>query len=522
MSRRFNAPVLARRPASLATGLPAHGWSRCCRIGFVTAGAHRTAMHRQTLSLPAQRALLDGLLTDGDVLDYGCGRGGDVDRLSRAGLEVRGWDPHYAPIPAPSPADAVLCSYVLNVIADPSERIAALRDAWRLTRRVLVVAVRTDREASRVPGTPAADGLLTSRGTFQLLLPAESFANWVGEAVEQRPTPVGTGLVYVFRSDAARAAYLVSRFGRTPDATALMAAGSGDVRAGAPIETLSALTAWVGRGRPPAPEEDARLCRAGAAHFGTIARAFAAAEQLLPHGTLELGRRRAKDDLLVFLALDAFHGRTAASQLPMGTVADARAFYGSHRRAVTESDRLLRFLSRRDLMAKAVRVSRVGKPTATALYVHADAVALLSAPLRAYTACAELVSGRPASSNLVKLNHDRPAVSFLNYPTFDHDAHPQLAESLHVDLAARTATWTDYAGRTNRPLLHRKEEFVGPGHPRRALWERLTAREVAAGLYTDPSRIGTAEGWQRALDEAGVTIRGHRLYRAQANPSVPG
>ena len=37
-----------------------------------------------------------------------------------------------------------------------------------------------------------------------------------------------------------------------------------------------------------------------------------------------------------------------------------------------------------------------------------------------------------------------------------------------------------------------------------------------AGLYRDPSRIGTADGWQRALDEAGLRLRGHRLVRADS------
>lgn len=54
--------------------------------------------------------------------------------------------------------------------ADSAERIVALRDAWQLTGRALIVAVRTDREATRLPGTPAVDGLLTSKGTFQALL----------------------------------------------------------------------------------------------------------------------------------------------------------------------------------------------------------------------------------------------------------------------------------------------------------------------------------------------------------------
>jgi DNA phosphorothioation-associated putative methyltransferase len=467
---------------------------------------HRTAMHRQALSVPAQRALLDGLLAGG-ALDYGCGRGGDVRRLLAAGVAARGWDPHYRPEPEPEPAPAVLCSYVLNVIDDPAERLATLQAAWGLAQDVLVLAVRTDREARRVSGTPEADGLITSRGTFQALLPARGLVEWVEQALGRRPVPAGTGLMYVFRSDAARAAHLSDRFAR----------GRGPVRCDPQkaADTLAGIAGWLAdRGRPPTAEEDRGGCRAARSDFGGTGRAAAAAVAagLVDERSRAGAERRAKDDLIVLLALDAFHGRTRASDLPPSSRADATAFYGSFGEASRQAQRLLVFLSRRDLMAKAARASRIGKLTPTALYVHTSATAHLSAPLRAYAACAELVAGRPQEANLVKLHHDRAAVSFLSYPEFDEDAHPLLASSLLVDLATRTADWTDYSGRTNRPLLHRKEEFVGPDHPARERWARLTAREAKAGLYRDPPSIGTADGWQRALDAAGAAVRGHRLF----------
>jgi DNA phosphorothioation-associated putative methyltransferase len=465
-------------------------------------------MHRRALSVPAQRALLDGLLAGGDVLDFGCGRGGDVRRLVGAGVAARGWDPHYRPDPPPAPATAVLCSYVLNVVADPAERAETLRRAWMLAQDVLIVAVRTDREAAKVSGDAAGDGLVTSRGTFQALLPAAGLADWIGGVLGCRPVPAGTGLMYVFRSDAARAGYLANRFARRdkPAGTAGHDDGAADV--------LAAVAGWLAeRGRPPVPEEDPGVCRAAEQAFGGTARAAAAAHPLLEPGTVAAAARRAADDLLVFLALDAFHGRTRAADLPPSAAADARTFFGSYAAARAKSDRLLAFLARRDLMAKAARASRVGKLTPTALYVHADAVRLLSAPLRAYAECAELVAARPPATNLLKLHHDRAAVSFLTYPTFDRDPHPQLDSALLVDLAARSAAWTDYASRSNRPLLHRKEEFVGPDHPRAQAWRRLTASEARAGLYRDPSEIGTADGWQRVLDAAGVRLRGHRLVR---------
>ena len=87
---------------------------------------HRTAIKRTALSRPVATALADGIIRDGSsVFDYGCGRGGDVDRLHRLGYQATGWDPVHRPQGARSPADVVNIGYVVNVIENPRERCAA-------------------------------------------------------------------------------------------------------------------------------------------------------------------------------------------------------------------------------------------------------------------------------------------------------------------------------------------------------------------------------------------------------------
>ncbi|MFJ2937298.1 methyltransferase domain-containing protein [Streptomyces sp. NPDC087219] len=81
---------------------------------------HQTAIGRVGLSLPARRALGDLRLEPGrKVLDYGCGRGGDVRVLQQLGLDVTGWDPVHFPEGLLRLADVVLLTYVLNVIEAP-------------------------------------------------------------------------------------------------------------------------------------------------------------------------------------------------------------------------------------------------------------------------------------------------------------------------------------------------------------------------------------------------------------------
>lgn len=171
-------------------------------------------------------------------------------------------------------------------------------------------------------------------------------------------------------------------------------------------------------------------------------------------------------------------------------------------------------MGRPDNIRAAVRRSPVGKTSPTALYTHVAAEGHLPPLLRLHAACAEFVVGRPEATDLVKLHTNKPAVSFLRYPEFDADPHPRLAESTTVDLVALNATQIDWRAQSNRPLLHRKEEFLHPEDPRLAKYRRLTLREIDAGLYARPDRIGREDGWRQVLAEAGRTLRGHRLIRA--------
>ena len=58
-------------------------------------------------------------------------------------------------------------------------------------------------------------------------------------------------------------------------------------------------------------------------------------------------------------------------------------------------------------------------------------------------------------------------------------------------------------------------------YPGRAKFARLTASEERAGLYVDPERIGTRNGWVSACVEAGAYPLGHRLVFTGTSESMP-
>ena len=109
---------------------------------------HRTAIRRQDVSRPVRIALEHGLINESTTFfDYGCGHGDDVSRLNAMGLDAQGWDPIHRPFVSLKPADVVNLGYVVNVIEDSAERTLALRGAWSLAAKLLIVSARLNIEA---------------------------------------------------------------------------------------------------------------------------------------------------------------------------------------------------------------------------------------------------------------------------------------------------------------------------------------------------------------------------------------
>ena len=162
------------------TKAAAHRATRRVKCMGAQVQAHNTAIIRNRPSAP-MRHLVEkvGLIKPRmKVLDFGCGRGEDVDWLLKKGVRAKGWDPHepfgWSRQPA-SKFQVVTANYVVNTIPSRSERITAIKDAWGLVDKggFLVVTSRPTAEISsqaRANGwSPMCDGFLSSesRRTFQ-------------------------------------------------------------------------------------------------------------------------------------------------------------------------------------------------------------------------------------------------------------------------------------------------------------------------------------------------------------------
>ena len=469
----------------------------------------RTAINRTDLSKPVAQAIQDSVIIAArSVLDYGCGRGGDVARLCELGYTAVGWDPVFAADQPLAAADIVNLGYVVNVIESPEERAETLRKAWNLTRSALVVAARLDWEARGAASQPIADGIVTRRGTFQKFYTQHELKSWIESILGCATHAAAPGVFYVFRNPA-DAESLRARQVRRPSAAPRQSMSR--LLYERHTELLQELASFLeDRGRLPDPSEltgGESLLSA----FGTIRQAFRILCRATGRSDWSAEAARARDNLLVYLALSAFAGRPRMGILPPDIQRDIKELFGSYRAASAEADRLLFSLRSDEALTQIVQDLPVGKILPDALYFHASALPELPPFLRVYEGCAKALAGS-VPATVIKLYRQQRKISYLFYPEFEKDPHPVLNASLRIDLQTFDIRLTDFRESVNPPILHRKETLIARDHPLYPKFARLTSQEERADLLGVPG-IGTRNTWNKLLEQEGWRLAGHRLLK---------
>ncbi|MEH1851213.1 MAG: DNA phosphorothioation-associated putative methyltransferase [Nostoc sp.] len=471
---------------------------------------HRAAIARTDISRPVRLAIEWAILNpDTTFFDYGCGYGGDVQRVKNLGYTSAGWDPYYYPDVPRTPADVVNLGYVLNVIEDSEERRQSLRQAWELTGKVLIVAAQILINAPSKTQLAYNDGIVTRRNTFQKYYEQEELKTYIDEVLNVDAVPIALGVYFVFRDEAQKESYKAIRFFSTTSTP----------RVRIPIkrfedyqEQLQPLMAFfTKRGRLPVKgelENEQKLL----SEFGNFRRAFGVVLQATDEAEWDAIAYRRSLDIQVYLALTHFDKRPAWQKLAPEMRHDIKAFFSSYEEACQVADQKLFSLGKAGVIKTACEKSKIGKHTRGALYVHVSALAALDPILRICEGCASRTIGRVDEATLIKFHTDKPQISYLSYPEFDTDPHPALKASIGIDLKTLFITHRDYESRANPPILHRKETFVTSNYPRYEEFAKLTQQEQELGLLKDKSDIGTREGWEKCLAAHRVEIRGHQIY----------
>ena len=347
----------------------------------------RTAIVRTDLSRPLKCAIFDGLVgPENRVLDYGCGRGSDIECLAAMGYTACGWDPVHRPDGERRRSPVVNLGYVVNVIEDPDERCETLHKAWALTERILIVSARLASESRTLrSGSAFRDGLLTTRGTFQRFFEQQELRRWIEHTLQVNAVPAGPGIFYVFRNNQDRSDFIAARFRRRrslPRQTE-----SRDVFTTYHSLLVPLMEFVSERGRLPFVDELPNALEITAV-FGTLRRAFRVILAVSEDGQWEQIRHDRSQDLLVYLALSQFDGRSPFGHLSSSLRCDVKAFFGTYKKACAAADDLLFSLGSPGVLEAACRQSQIGKRTPSAIYVHESALPEMTPLLRLYEGCA--------------------------------------------------------------------------------------------------------------------------------------
>jgi DNA phosphorothioation-associated putative methyltransferase len=471
---------------------------------------HRAAMTRIDLSRPVRLAIESGIITPATtIFDYGCGLGGDVQRLRSAGYNCEGWDPYYFPDVELRSTDIVNLSYIINVIEDPEERDRALAQAWELTGQVLIIAAQI--LVNDLRGVLAyGDGILTKRNTFQKYYQQAELKEYIDCILTVDALPIGLGVFLVFRDQCQaenfRAARLYTRM-NTPRVR-IESKRFEDYQ----VQLEPLLNFLTQRGRIPVKGELPAAVELNR-EFGNLNRAFQIILTATDEADWDAIAYQRSLDIQVYLALAHFGQGRNLRNLAAAIRADIKAFFGSYEEACAVADRLLFKIGEPGVIKQACQQSKIGKLLPTALYVHISALNDLDPKLRLYEGCASQNIGGTEDANIIKFHTEKPCISYLYYPNFDTIAHPSLEWAMLIDLRDLSLKFRDYSQQENPPILHRKETFLSPNHPLYAKFAKFTKSEEKAGLFSETKTIGNQRGWEQRLADCGVQIKNHRVIR---------
>lgn len=466
---------------------------------------YRTAIRRFSASRPIAVAMADGLIARSTVVfDYGCGRGSDLLFLRSRQIKAEGWDPYYRSSGKVIPADVVNLGYVLNVIEDPSERDHALRRAYDLARRLLIVAVRIDQTLD--DAEEFGDGFCTERGTFQKLYTQTEFRDYLQSTLGIPPLFAVPGIAYLFKDEELKSWYLANRaFTKRLEYRPDLIAEFGKSRLAARyVESASRL------GRPPLPEEFPGYGRL-LERFGPPKRLERLLLRRIDRAAYEGSRAERRADILTYVAMLRLEGLRLPPfhVLPASIQADVKAFWGSYATAASDGERFLFSMGNPDAVRQAASEAKVGKLLPEDLYVHRSAVDELPTLLRLILFAATRVVGE-VEYDVVKISLHGRSVSFLRYPNFHDDPHPALLRSVRVYLPRATYSVREYDESANPPILHRKDAIVHAHYAQYEIFRRLTTREEELGLLGE-ANIGYRQEWEALLQQRGIVIRGHDI-----------
>jgi DNA phosphorothioation-associated putative methyltransferase len=477
---------------------------------------YRTAIKRYDLSKPVKQLLERGLLRKTDTFfDYGCGHGMDIEALQNLGYRATGWDPAFRPNAAKTSAAVVNLGYVLNVIEETAERIAALRAAFALAERTLIVSTLAAGQETDAHSRPYRDGFLTKAHTFQKFYAPGELESLIEQTLDAEASTLGLGMCVVFKNADDAELFEASRSRRRIDWSDI----STQLRFSAPTalerrnvdrydlhkelfdqfwQTLLDL------GRAPEAGEFDRLSEVKKVGGG-LNRAVALVVSHHGDQLWQIARKARTEDVLVYLAMTKFRKHFLRREIPLRIKNDIRSFFGDLPTAQAQARDLLFAAGDPGEIELACESVTFGWQDDDALMIHRSLFAELPPLLRIYVQCAAHRYGDPAQADLIKIHKHSGKVTFQHYDDFDGKPLPELQTRIKVNLRNLFVEVFDHSTGPKIQLLYFKERFVGQENAGRPAMEKFSVKLRKLGL--DEATIGLGpdkETFHTALASVGL------------------
>lgn len=455
---------------------------------------HKTAIVRYQLSQPVQILYKYNLLTEQtSFFDYGCGRGDDIETLAAEGFQANGWDPHFAPDAEKIKSDVVNIGFVLNVIERQEERREALLSAWRLTKKVLAVAVILHNAASTQCATPYKDGFITTRKTFQKYFTQEQLRDFITDTLGIEPIAVSSGIFFVFADEVLQQEYQIQRFQRISAPQAIFDGNRSRPRfeikidrflkVEATLQELSREIEFLGRTLaeneiPTSILDELKVNRISIAKSQEFC-----LEKICDKNLIEKSAQRRKEDLILYFAIEIFSKHKAYRHLPARLQADIKCFWGSYKNAQDDAMQLLFSTGNRISLGKAV-VEAISNgfghlSEEEQFQFHGINLTDLPVILRCYVACGSILYGDADQADLIKIHLNTSKLTLLYFENFE-DLIPRLKKRVKINLSDQKIS-TFYTPDSEKQYLYQKSLYLHSSHERydrQKMFDELLAKKA--------------------------------------------
>lgn len=499
---------------------------------------HLTALTRSSLSAPIQLLIKHGLLTNDKALfDYGCGKGGDVSSLCSQGYIASGWDPYFAPFKKRQAAKIVNLGFVINVIENSIERVEALQKAFSLAEEVLAVSVML--QGNDTGGLAFADGVLTTRRTFQKYFSQGELKDFIEQVLHQPAFMVAPGIAFVFADKEQEQRFAVGRHRRSNDARVRrlrppMQARPPRVR---PHKepTPSALRLERARpvlealwlqcldlGRWPEAHEIENLAEVVQC-LGSVKRAVRLLKVSFDLRTLEEAARERRDDLLIYFVTHAFERRQQYRKLDRTLQLDVKAFFGDYRAAQDHAHSLIRMAAEPATLLQACKKAAEqgfgNLDNEHSLQIHLTLVERLPAVLRAYVQCGLILWDSTSDVQLVKIHISSGKLTLLEFDDFDSSPLPLLRRRIKINVRRLRFDIFEYGSSEYPKLpLFWKSRYINedfPDYAQQFEFDESLERQNIEGLEDLSPRA-----FRAVLAERRLEVQGMRLIDCTTPPDI--